>query len=160
MKRILILVGLILLCSCSLTTNSGTDLTRGSKDAMLEAVGNFMANGHKNKIVVHPKSVSVYPISDIVDSRTTIEIPFNTWCGGPDGYRLVTHPWTTPSDEFGCGASEAAESNLCREAKELEKIVKPHLENGLLRFSVYSGECDSQHFYYDLITKEFVVWSL
>ncbi|MEC8833356.1 MAG: hypothetical protein VYC07_01540 [Pseudomonadota bacterium] len=119
-----------------------------------------MANGHKNKIVVHPKSVSVYPISDIVDSRTTIEIPFNTWCGGPDGYRLVTHPWTTPSDEFGCQISEREESKLCRKAKDLARIVKPHLEKGLLGFSVYSGECDGQHFYYDLVTKGFVVWSL
>jgi hypothetical protein len=160
MKRILILVGLILLCSCSLTTTSGTDFTRGSRDATLEAVGNFMANGHKNKIVVHPKSVSVYPISNIVDSRTTIEIPFNTWCGGPDGYRLVTHPWTTPSDEFSCQISEREESKLCRKAKDLARIVKPHLEKGLLGFSVYSGECDGQHFYYDLVTKGFVVWSL
>ena len=119
-----------------------------------------MANGHKNKIVVHPKSVSVYPISDIVDSGTTIEIPFNTWCGGPDDYRLVTHPWTTPSDEFGCHISEREESKLCREAKDLARIVKSHLENGLLGFSVYSGECDSQHFYYDLINKGFVIWSL
>ena len=160
MKGILILVGLILLCSCSLTTTSSTFFTRDSIDATLEAVGNFMANGHKNKIVVHPRSVSVYPISNNVDSRTTIEIPFNTWCGGPDDYRLVTHPWSMPSDEFSCHISEREESKFCREAKDLVRMVKPHLENGLLAFSVYSGECDSQHFYYDLITKGFVVWSL
>jgi hypothetical protein len=119
-----------------------------------------MANGHTNKIVVHPERVSVYPISNIVDSRTTIEIPFTTWCGGPDDYRLRTHPWSMPTDEYACDVSEAEISKYCREAKELEKLAKPHLDNGLLRFSVYSGECDSQHFYYDLITRGFVVWSL
>ena len=104
--------------------------------------------------------MSVYPISNIVDSRTTIEIPFQTWCGGPDDYMLRTHRWSTPIDELGCDVSEAEVSKYCREAKELEKLAKPHLENGLLGFSVYSGECDSQHFYYDLITRGFVVWSL
>ena len=160
MRQVLILVGLTLLCSCSLTTSIGTYFARDFNDATLEAVGNFMANGHTNKIVVHPERVSVYPISNIVDSRTTIEIPFTTWCGGPDDYRLRTHPWSMPTDEYACDVSEAEIGKYCREAKELEKLAKPHLENGLLGFSVYSGECDSQHFYYDLITRGFVVWSL
>ena len=120
-----------------------------------------MANGHKNKIVVNPERVTVYPILTIVDSKTTIEIPFNTWCGGPDSYRLSTYPWRMPPiEELGCHFSEPEESKFCRDAKELEKIVQPYVEKGLLGFSVYTGECDGQHFYYDLITKRFVVWSL
>ena len=160
MRKVLFLGGLTLLYSCSLTISRSTYVTDDLNVVTLEAVGNFMANGHTNKIVVHPERVSVYPISNIVDSRTTIEIPFTTWCGGPDDYKLRTHPWSMPTDEYACDVSEAEISKYCREAKELEKLAKPHLDNGLLRFSVYSGECDSQHFYYNLITKGFVVWSL
>ena len=160
MRKVLFLGGLTLLYSCSLTISRSTYVTDDLHVVTLEAVGNFMASGHKNKIIVHPERVSVYPVSNIVDSRTMIEIPFQTWCGGPDDYMLRTHRWSTPIDEFGCDVSEAEESKYCREAKELEKLAKPHLENGLLGFSVYSGECDSQHFYYDLITRGFVVWSL
>ena len=160
MRKILITLGLTLLCSYSLTTSIDTYFTRDLNEAPLEAVGNFMANGHKNKIVVLPERVSVYPIWNIVDSKTTIEIPFNTWCGGPANYRLRTHPWRIPVDEFGCHFSEPEESKFCTEVKEVEKMAKPHVENGLLGFSVYTGECDGQHFYYDLITEGFVVWSL
>ena len=161
MRQILITLGLTLLHSCSLTGSTGGYFTRDLNESKLEAVDNFMANGHKNKIVVYPERVTVYPILNVVDSRTTIEIPFNTWCGGPDSYRLRTYPWRMPPiDEFGCHFSEPEESKFCRNAEELEKIVLPHVEKGLLGFSVYTGECDGQHFYYDLITKRFVVWSL
>ncbi len=160
MRQILITLALTLLCSGSLTNSKGTYFTLDSNEATLEAVGNFMANGHKNKIMVLPERVSVYPIWNIVDSKTTIEIPFNTWCGGPAYYRLRTHPWRIPVDEFGCRSSETEENKFCTDVKALEKTAKPHVEKGLLGFSVYTGECDGQHFYYDLITEAFVVWSL
>ena len=117
MRKVLFLGGLTLLYSCSLTISRSTYATDDLNVVTIEAVGNFMANGHKNKVVVHPECVSVYPISNIVDSRTMIEIPFQTWCGGPDDYMLRTHRWSTPIDEFGCDVSEARKASIAGKQK-------------------------------------------
>ena len=91
MRQVLILVGLTLLCSCSLTTSIGTYFARDFNDATLEAVGNFMANGHTNKIVEHPEVCRCIPfrISSIQERRSKYPSPLGVEAQTITGFERI-----------------------------------------------------------------------
>ena len=159
MKHLLIFVGISVLASCSTTVSTDVNFIEDASVTALEAVGNFMANGRDNKVVVHADSVSVHPISTKVDPTTAIKIPFKPWCGSPADYELRIYKWRIPTDYYPCEHKGTEAGGFCKTLKQLERKTKPHVERGLLGFSIFSGECDMQHFYYDLIGERFVVWS-